>query len=399
MKWIHPNTIVGSTAVGKKYFRRHKIEEKLWREIRKGNHILLSAPRRLGKSSIMKYIAANPDAHYSCKYQNISSDATAIDFYKRLFELLLIQLKSLQKARERFRRWLQTKGVEEITATGVKIKEKDFDYKSNLLELLSKLKPADVHVVLMLDEFPDVIKNIAAREGIAQAKDILHTLRSLRHDDSFKGHFTLVLAGSVGLDHIVKNVDRLSVINDLYEQNLEALDADEVDGFFEHLLQNASMQVDEACRTYILQRLQQALPYYIQLIIEGCNDILYTDKRTQLTKEDIDRAWSLVLRNHKNFSDWDERLEDYFPNDYPFFWEVLTYCAHHSSLSIQELYNLAIKTGQSTTYKAKIDDVLIKDGYLHQEGNIFTFISPLLQEWWKCRHPYILQQKRSWTLT
>lgn len=387
--WVHPNTIVGSTAEGNKYFRRTEIEEKLWREISKGNNILFSAPRRVGKSSIMKYMAKNPNCGYSCIYENISSDASIKDFYRRILVLVLRKIKGSKKSFEKLKNWIGTIGIEEIKASGVKFKSKDIDYKKRLLELLPKLKHAEINIVLFLDEFPDVIKNISNNQGAKAAKDILQTLRSLRHNDDFKGHFTLVLAGSIGLDHIVKNIDRIAVINDLKEQNLPALNPTEAKEFIAYLVKDASMEVNDDCRDYILHCLQQLIPYYIQLIIEECDDLLYAEKRRELTQGDIDKAWLNVIKVHKHFSDWDDRLKSYFPGDYAFFVKFLKICAHNNSVSIQEVYDIAVKFDLAIEYKAKIDDVLIKDGYLNQDGNKFKFVSPLLQEWWKNRHPLI----------
>ncbi len=388
--WVHPNTIVGSTAEGNKYFYRTEIEGKLWREIDKGNNILFSAPRRVGKSSIMKYMAKNHDSQYSCIYENISSDASTKDFYRRILVLVLRNIKGSRKSFEKLKTWLGSIEIDEIKDSGVKFKSKDINYKKRLLELLPKLKEAEINIVLFLDEFPDVIKNISEKEGTEAARDILQTLRSLRHDDGFKGHFTLVLAGSIGLDHVVKSIDRIAVINDLNEQNLPALNPTETKEFIAHLVKDASMVVNDDCRNYVLNRLQQLIPYYIQLIIEECDDILFREQREELAQEDIDRAWLNVIKVHKHFSDWDDRLKSYFPNDYAFFVEVLKVCAHHKSVSIQEVYDMAIKFDLAIEYKAKIDDVLIKDGYLSQDGNKFKFVSPLLQEWWKNRHPLII---------
>ncbi|MGB1248746.1 MAG: hypothetical protein ACPG4Z_07655, partial [Chitinophagales bacterium] len=79
-KWKSPRTIIGSVAEGSNYYIRKATEEKLWLEIKKGNHIRLSAPRRVGKSSVMKHIATNPEGGFICKYENIESDSTSQEF-------------------------------------------------------------------------------------------------------------------------------------------------------------------------------------------------------------------------------------------------------------------------------------------------------------------------------
>lgn len=396
--WKHAKTIAGSVADGERYFRRENIENKLWREIEKGNHILFSAPRRVGKSSIMKYIADHPRDGYTCIYENISTDRAAGEFYKRMLGLLLKQTKhpTLQKW------WEQLKGavaIEKASTDGIELCLGQKNYKQAMLDILPKLKEHNEKIVLLLDEFPDVIKNISenTEEGPDAAVDVLQTLRSIRHNERFKEHFVLVLAGSVGLAHVIKSIDRPAVINDLHEQSLPALSGhvpegkseSEADRFIAHLVDGASMQMDAACRRHLLAKLGQAVPFYIQLLVEKCNDLMFDEERTQLSTPDIDKAWNKVLEDHKHFADADERLKDYFLSDYPYFVKVLSHCAHEGVLTVQEAYDIGHEFQLGAEYKAKIDDVLVKDGYLQQVDLKFHFVSPLLQEWWKNRHPKI----------
>lgn len=54
------NTTIGQPARGAEYFERPQITEKLWEKIQSGANILLAAPRRVGKSSIMFYCFNSP---------------------------------------------------------------------------------------------------------------------------------------------------------------------------------------------------------------------------------------------------------------------------------------------------------------------------------------------------
>lgn len=389
MKWINANTIVGPAAAGANYFPRPGLQRKLWREIEKGNHVLFTAPRRIGKSSVMKYLAKYHGTDYICDYKNISSDATTKELYKRLFNLALMAIESKSQTKKRLQSWFKTIGIQKIGTDGVTFTKESIDYKNSLIQLLPELEKAELKVVLFVDEFPDVIRNIHKNESTAAALDVLQTLRSLRHEDDFKGCLTLVLAGSIGLDHVVKEIDRTIVINDLNFQYLPVLTRPQATDFINHLVKDASMQISPEVRNYLLNKLVHAMPYYIQLLIDNCDDLLFEESRKTLMEQDIDQAWKLILDESKYFSDWDERLEDYFPKDYPFFVEILKVCAHQNRISIQEVFDLAGKYQLEISYKAKMDDVLVKDGYLYQDGTHFSFLSPLLQEWWKNRHPLL----------
>ena len=212
----------------------------------------------------------------------------------------------------------------------------------------------------------------------------------------------MVLAGSVGLAHIVKGINRLALINDLHEQNLPPLaikatgkdTESEADRFIFHLVEGATMQVDAAVRAHLYAKVGQAIPFYLQLLIYECDNLLFDDGRESLTIADVDLAWESILSQHKHFEDADQRLHKYFPNDYPYFLEILKRCAHNGEISIQEVFDIATGLKTGSDYKGKIDDVLVRDGYLVQNEMKFVFVSPLLQAWWKNRHPVLAKKKK-----
>lgn len=388
-EWKQPNTIIGSVAEGKNYFRRELTESELWEEIEKGNYILFNAPRRTGKSSIMKYMAAYCPKNMICQYENISSDNSSQKFYQRLLRMVLSQLETRKLVTDTIKDYITSIGIESIGQDGLTFKDRDtsIDYKEKLLLLIPKMKEVNQRIVLFLDEFPDVIKKISKEESPEAALDLLHTLRTLNTNDQFKGNFTLVLAGSIGLDHVVSKVGRAADINYFKRVQLDHLHGNQPKEIVAFLTTGASMQLDEACTNHLLEKLKKPIPYFIQLLIVACNKLLEKEKRTEATREDIDTAWKQVLLQHNHFEDWQQRLQDHCAEDYDFLIEVLTWIAHEGSIDIRELYNAGKRHDKKHAYKTLLDDILIRDGYLEEDDQAFTFISPLLQDWWKNRHP------------
>ncbi|MEN6623631.1 MAG: hypothetical protein ABFD50_19055 [Smithella sp.] len=54
------NTVIGQVARGKKYLPRTGITNEIWRKLADGSNLLLVAPRRVGKSSILLYLLTIP---------------------------------------------------------------------------------------------------------------------------------------------------------------------------------------------------------------------------------------------------------------------------------------------------------------------------------------------------
>jgi hypothetical protein len=386
MIWINPKTITGPPAEGDKFLKRPYINQLFWDAIAKGEHVRFTAPRRVGKSSVMKNLEINSPENMIVIYQNIEADKSSQDFYKRLWSLIVSKLNTISYLSKKIGTLIKGRKLGEISMDGsFKIEEKNINYKEELLYLIEDLGKEKDKIVMLLDEFPDVIVSITKNEGAEIATDVLHTLRSIRHDAKFK-NFTLVLAGSIGLEHVIASIDRLKLINDLKPIHILALSNEEAKELLSIQLEEATMIIEEDMRDYLLKVVQHLMPYYIQLMIEECNNIIYNNTKPFITKEIIDKAFETVISQNENFADWEKRLKDYLSEqDYNYCIGLLTRCAHFN-YTIQEAYNYSKTIKITSSYRELIDDVLIKDGYIFNNNNNLIFLSPFLQGWWKKRH-------------
>lgn len=387
MSWESPNTIVGPAAEDKKYLDRPSIIEEFWQAIDRGEHILFTAPRRVGKSSVMKELQARQRTDTLVIYQDVESDSKTQEFYKRLWGIIVERLDGKGKAHEHFIQWWKSRSIAEVGAEGVTIERSEIDHKEELLTLIKKLGEERIRVVLLLDEFPDVVAAIQREEGKDAAKNLLNTMRSIRQDGHLK-NFKFVLAGSVGLGHVVASVDRPRLINDLRTIHIPALTEPEAHALLDLLLSGATMQLDNACRAALLAAIHHKLPVYIQLMIEELDTMARKRNDPTITQAMIPMAMENVIQENKHFVDWESRLRSYLdPKDYAYSESILTRCAHQESFTLQEAYNLSKSLVPVAGYRALIDDVLVKDGYLYEDRGTLSFLSPFLKKWWGKRHP------------
>lgn len=389
-EWKYPKTITGDAATGERYLKRNRINEEFWREVEKGNHILFVAPRRVGKTSVMKDLEENCPDGYACIYQNIEGVKTRNEFYRRLFEIILqcVHRSKIQKTKDLLAKWFTKYKISEVSKSGIKFSENEIDYEGELRNIIPELVDTDVHTVIFLDEFAEVINKLNKQNMQQDAVDILHTMREIRADADFK-NFTIVYAGSIGLQFVIKSIDRPKLINDLHPIETGALTIEEMHELVKQLTNDATINFSESNVLYLAQKLKHLLPYYVQLMIEDI-DVIAKDKATpDVTNEMIDEAFERVLKKNKNFDDWLVRLRDYQAEQFPFINEILKTCAHNGKITVQEIYNLAIdeKYNRKDDYMDYVEE-LINDGYIVEEGkNIYRFISPFLQQFWINKYP------------
>lgn len=390
MEWISPNTITGDAATNQRYLRRNHINEYFWREVGKGNHILFVAPRRVGKTSIMIDLAENHPEGYTCIYQNIEGVKSRNEFFKRLFHLILqcIQRSTVKEAKTFLTQCFKKYKITEVTKSGIKFDANELDYENELRILIPDLKEAKIHTVIFLDEFAEVISKLNKQDKKSDAIDILHTLREIRSDKDFE-HFTLVFAGSIGLEFVIKTIDRPKLINDLHSIQTTALTNVEASQLIKQLIVGATIELSPSVIEYIQQKIHHLLPYYLQLLLEEIDLVAREEAQPKITNNMVDEAFDRVLNKNKNFEDWVERLKEYQAPYFPFINELLKHAAHKNGISIQEIYNKALdpRFNRSDDYMDFVEQ-LSNDGYWVQtEKNIYQFISPFLKTFWIKKNP------------
>ena len=145
---------------------------------------------------------------------------------------------------------------------------------------------------------------------------MLTDVRTLSHNDDFKSVFNLVLLGSIGLSHIVKQITgRTDKINHFHKEYLPTLNNSNANDFIEFLVKDATIQISNDTRNYLLTKIGHFIPYYIQLVIEECDELLFNEFRPDLTIEDVDIAYTRLIKKNEHFNDWDTRLSKYFTSN------------------------------------------------------------------------------------
>lgn len=80
--------IVGQTPRGEDFFPRTEIIDKVYRRLDNGSNDYLVAPRRAGKTAIMRYLEDNPHPGFEFQYLITESVDNTITHFKMLSESL-----------------------------------------------------------------------------------------------------------------------------------------------------------------------------------------------------------------------------------------------------------------------------------------------------------------------
>lgn len=390
---LYPSIGQAAEGIGR-YFPRDKIVKKIFRKLKDGENLLLSAPRRIGKSTILKYMEKNPKENQIIKYIIVQSVDSSEEFFKKLYNELIGDKEIFDGIDGYLTRTTSSVKRYASRITGfsiegsVEIGEEDtINYYEECMSLIEHFDKEEKKIILFIDEFPDAVNNILE-------KDTKLAIKFLQQNREMRMRFSdtslqFVYTGSTGLKNVVKRLDELDLINDIVNIPISPFDEAEAKELIQRLVlgfkeDNKDFEIDEETIEYILKRIAWRLPYYMQIIVEELFEY-FDDSQKPIDASSVEYILSKIVKSNSNhsayFENWKKRLKSAFKHqDYDFAVSVLSYISKHGSIGYAEFYDMSVQF-KVTDFKY-ILDVLEHDGYISEDAKVYGFNSILLKEWW-----------------
>lgn len=377
--------IVGQAVRKQDFWDRPNEIADIWDAIDSGSHILLCAPRRVGKTSIMYKMRDEPQDNYLPIYIDTESADSQEEFWKKLFNALMEEdfIDSLKAKAKHFWEKFKSIKINKITASGVEFGDgKVLDYKSAFERLVKDLDD-DKKLIIMIDEFAQTIENIIQYEEIQSAISLLKMHRELRQDTNFSEKVTFIYAGSIGLESVVSKVGASKHINDLNSIKVHPLSSNEALQLTKQLLSDLEVNVQDEDVEYMLEKIEWFIPFYIQLIVQELRK-LYR-RNPKINSAVIDEAIHNALDNRNHFESWQNKLKTALENaDYLFAKEVLNRISEKQALDSLDIFDIATKHLLNDELAKECIHSLVYDGYINNndDAKVYRFNSPILRMWW-----------------
>lgn len=385
--------IIGIPARGNSFYPRKKEIEKVFRSISAGNNLQIAAPRRVGKSSILYHFQDNPQDGYSFIYVDVEPVISKNDFYKAIYiellksEHLAKTTQLIEQLRTASNRFLQRLSGINVLEGSIELDEaKEMNYEDQFFNFMHGVDLKDIKIVMMIDEFPEVILNIVHKNkgDYAEAIEFLQSNRAMRNNKDINGKIQFIYTGSNSLNITVAKFDSTSLINDLQSISVDPLSEPEARDLIRKVLATYERSITDYVIDHLLEKIEWLLPFYIQLVIYELISLI--DAKAEISDPKlIETAFEKILeqRNQNYFDHYISRLRRLFKDtEHDFVRKVLSEVAQKSSLNITDLTNIAVDYGCEKDLKRYIQ-ALMYDGYINEvEKNIYAFNSPVLKLWW-----------------
>ena len=377
--------IVGQTPRGDDFFPRDNIVRRIYRRLDAGNHVYLAAPRRVGKTAIMRHLEDRAREPYEFKYLITESIDNASAYFRALLETLHKLKKLPQRSLQAINAFLSR--INQMGAAGFEIglnAGRETDHLQDLKKLLRNLDTDGVTIVIMIDEFPQTVENILRQHGAAAAEQFLQFNREIRHEAP--DPFRFILTGSIGLPTMAERLEATEHINDLNVIEVAPLDRAEAKALTTQLLDGGDAVYDDVAVERLLDLMAWFIPFHIQLAVQELIDD-YLDTGDDINAEAVERTFAKIsdMRNDIYFAHYYSRLEKVFDDhEYDFATALLQKLAREDACALPQIRELASEHGLEKY--AIVLRTLVFDGYIHAsetDGDAsYRFTSPVLRQWW-----------------
>jgi hypothetical protein len=361
---------------------RDKLISDLW-EILERQSVILSAERRMGKTSVIKKMRSEATPDKLPIYRDLEDVRSPLEFVNTVFQDVEAYLTRLNRTAKKTRAWLTQLGGAEFS--GVKFPEIAAPHwKALLTETIADLvENQDSTLIFFWDELPYMLRNI----GDESAMELLDTLRSIR---LMYPRVRMVYTGSIGLHHVIADLRKEGYTNDptndMYPQDVPPLSTKDATTLARKLLAGENIVTPDIQGTAVaIADELNNIPFYIHhLIVKlklrgGSGD-------AEVIKEIIADSFDDPMNPWK-MEHYHERIESYYDDKQrPYAMNLLDILAvANQPLFFDELFNRLKQKPETQAQEIarKVLTLLQKDYYIKKGDFGYQFRYPLIQKYWK----------------
>jgi hypothetical protein len=390
-----PRNIAGPVVRGPDLWGRADEVAHLRQLLRRGS-VLLTGPRRHGKSSLMYALLDSPESGCTVILLDVEWVETPEEFLTTMAaELLAIdrirQITSkLRATPSALARWISGVldevgvGLENVGELKIRLRERmgNGDQWPQLAEqMLGTLRALDDRVILVLDEFPIMVGNMLDSDTGVGVR-FLRWFRTFRQSSGTE-RLTFLLGGSTNIEPRLEAIGAEILLGDLQRFRITAFDQDVALLFVREVLTEEKVACEDGVVQEVLAVCGSGVPYYLQVILAECLAESRRSKR-QLRVSDIRRIYEervIGPVNRHLFSHYHTRLRHHYASLEEAARVVLgALCTGPKSGA--ELYDLLQSSGRDPTVLERLLVLLEADYYVLRSGDVWRFSDGLLSDWW-----------------
>ena len=393
---------VGNPAIGEDFVDREQEIKQILSALKKDN-VLLAAPRRFGKTSIMRKLekelfggsnvvifldvesVSSPQRFLSeiimglTDFEEFSSESGSSSKLKNIYKLFQdnveeVGVPAIFKAKLR-------RSVEEG------LKEDWIDKSNEVFQIINK---SDENIYFIFDEFPIAIKNMnESGADESDAEMFLSWFRKLRQTCT---NVRFIVGGSVSIERVLRDVGGTNVINDFRVIRVDGFERDIALHIVKQVFEEESWEYTPLLGNKILDCVGESyIPYFVGIMLSALLDeqIITGKEVDESLIEDVYNVHILGSKCKHYFDPYFHRLKIFYQEmDSKAARAILGNVSNNENYSLELAFDVFQRETGSHDYEHFLDLIsdLENDFYIENNGGQLSFYSKILKDWWRIYH-------------
>ncbi len=379
---VNPGGMLSSEEV----VGRDRLIQKLWRILDRQS-LVLTAERRMGKTSIVKKMTSESANDAIAIYRDLEGIKTAADFARRVLEDVEGYLSRFGKGAVKVRALLKSLTGVEIAGV-LKLPERAEAHWNDVLQRTMEdlLENQDRPVIFFWDELPLMLYDIKQQQGETVAQEILDVLRSQRQTHA---NLRMVFTGSIGLHNVLTTLKRSGYANDptndMKTVDVPPLSQVDAEDLARQLIVGEGLAIEADLTVQEIATAADCIPFFIHQLIDHLVDNEAEGEAINISA--IVKQYMLDPQDPWHLRYYRERIDSYYlKDDKTIALALLDVLALATQpISFEDLFNRM--QSQTDAFDAEsVRDVLTllqRDHYVEQaDVNAFRFRFALIQQSW-----------------
>lgn len=371
------------------FFDREQERKELWRLFAKNKNVLMLAPRRIGKTTLLNKLAEESGEN---GFRGVVVDVQGYndekDFFQQLCSSIQEEIGTGKGLVATFTNRLKqaVHGDEGIKDWRQLLLHTDWQHFA--VELLTTLNDQDKEkpILIMVDEVPIFIMALMKKYDTDRAKSFLYWLRNMQTRFS---NIRWLYTGSIGLDAVARRDGMEGALVDMDVYTLPPFSTETARAFVHTLAGKDRCLIEDEALDAILCGLGWLSPYYLDKIVsDACAK---TEPGSPITATIAKAALDAMLDQSKRtyWSTWREHLDkNFIEPDRSRLYTILEIIAEDENGARLDTVIMSLNRGGEPLSKKDLVllmDTLETDGYIRRcddDPERYCFVMNLLRRWW-----------------
>jgi hypothetical protein len=370
------------------FFDREFERANLVEKIRAGANLSLVAPRRVGKTSLLRAAQRDLAEEFACLFVDLEACTTPEEAIREIAEAAVRH----QSLKTRVSEWLSKFNASASLSTpvgevAVDLKEAlQVDWQRRGHQLIEGLVHDNQAVVLFIDELPILVRALLRQPATAGARNpadvFLSWLRKVTQEH--RGTLRVVMTGSIGLAPMVERANLSATLNAFEHLTLHPWDGATTVAALLALAKGTGTPLSEPGARSMAELLGVGVPYHVQLFFKHVRDHQRQHRLRSVGPEHAEIVWNeRLLVDHTDLPHWEQRLHSAVDDGHA---ETARRLLTAAALNEPLTAAAAREIHQDEGALRAIFDVLVHDGYLAERDGGWYFPNRLLRAWWARKH-------------